>query len=171
MDPNNIVVGEDYESAREGWVRLPHGWERRRDGSRFRFYNHLTGQYQDTSPLAGQPPELAKPMRHWRTLPSGWIKTWDNLGNTQFIFSSDNTKLEPSERPHLENLPSWVPDWTSWSSKDPEPIPSLVDEDEPRYWASGQARKVHFTSHYDSTFQTLKLSGVLFDNIKDMTSP
>ena len=171
VDPNGTVVRGKHEKPHEGWVRLPHGWERRRDGWRFRFYNHLTGQYQDTSPLAGEPPELAQPMSHWLNLPPGWNKTWDNLGNTQFVFSSDNKKLEPSEEPHLESLPTWVPDWTAWSTKDPEPFPSLVHEDEPRYWASGQARKVHFASNYDSNSQELRLSGVLFDKIKDMTSP
>lgn len=170
FDPNGSVVEGGGKPPRKGWVRLPHGWERCQDGSRVRFYNHLNGKYQDTSPLADQPPVSPQQMSFWRSLPSGWTKTWDNVGNAQFVFNPDNPKLDPLQDPDLETLPSWVPDWTKWSSKDPEPFPSLVDE-KPRYWASGEARQVHFASGYDSNSRTLKLTGVLFDKIESQAPP
>ncbi|KAE9363825.1 hypothetical protein N431DRAFT_564401 [Stipitochalara longipes BDJ] len=60
--------------------------------------------------------------------------------------------------------------WDQTFSKDSEPFPSLIDE-EPRYWASGKARQVHFASGYDSDSQTLKLTGVLFDKIVSLARP
>lgn len=145
--------------SRIGWVRLPHGWERRQVGSRFLFYNHLTGKYQDTSPLADQLAASPQRMHYWRNLPSGWKKTCDNVGNAQFIFNQEKLKLDSPQDTDLGTLPSWVPDWTKWSSKNPEPFPSLVYE-KPRYWASGKARNV-----------TLKLTGVLFDKIESQARP
>lgn len=151
-------------------MRLPHGWERRLDGSRLRFYNHFIKEYQYTSPLVGQAPALPQHMSHWQILPPGWRKTWDNIGNTQFVFDPDASEPDRSADPELENLPSWVPDWSHWSWSDPEPFPSLVDE-EPRYWASGKAREVHFASGYDPNSQTLRLTGVLFDRIVSLSRP
>jgi hypothetical protein len=170
LDPDGLVAEGEGRPPRKGWARLPHGWERRQDGSRFCFYNHLTKEYQDTSPLADQPPTSPQHMDHWRSLPLGWIKTWDNLGNTQFVFNPDALKSDQPKDTELENLPSWVPDWTKWSSKDSKPFPSLIAE-EPRYWASGKARQVHFASGYDSDSQTLKLTGVLFDKIVSLARP
>lgn len=170
FDPNGLVVEGEGGPSRIGWVRLPHGWERRQVGSRFLFYNHLTGNYQDTSPLADQPAASPQRMHYWRNLPSGWKKTWDNVGNAQFIFNQEKLKLDSPQDTDLGTLPSWVPDWTKWSSKDPEPFPSLVYE-KPRYWASGKARNVHFASGYDSDAQTLKLTGVLFGKIENKARP
>ncbi|KAH8672579.1 hypothetical protein BGZ60DRAFT_514225 [Tricladium varicosporioides] len=170
LDPDGLVAKGEDQSPRKGWVRLPNGWERRQDGSRFRFYNHHIKEYQDTSPLADQPPASAQHIDHWHKLPVGWSKTWDNVGNTQFDFNSGSLKSGQSKDTDLENLPSWVPDWSQWSSKDSEPFPSLVDE-EPRYWASGKARQVHFAPGYDSDSRTLKLTGVLFDEIASLARP
>ena len=89
FDPHGLIVGKKHKPPREGWVRLSHGWERRRDGSQFRFYNHLTGQHQNISSLVSQQPESPKPMSHWRNLPPGWTKTWDNLAKP----SSSSRKL------------------------------------------------------------------------------
>lgn len=165
FDPNGSVVEGGGRIPRKGWVRLPHGWERCQDGSRVQFYNHVNGEYKDASPLVDQSPVSPQRMNFWRNLPSGWTKSWDNVGNAQFVFNVKNPKLDPTHDTDLEILPSWVPDWTKWSSKDPEPFPSLVDE-KPRYWASGEARKVHFASGYVSNSQTLKLTGILFDKIE-----
>ncbi len=109
-------------------------------------------------------------MHYWHNLPSGWKKTCDNVGNAQVIFNQEKLKLDSPQDTDLGTLPSWVPDWTKWSTKDPEPFPSLVYE-KPRYWPSGKARNVHFASGYDSDAQTLKLTGVLFDKIESQARP
>ena len=164
LDPNGLVRDGPGREPRIGWVRLPDGWERRQDGSRFRFYDHSRQAYQDESPLAGLPTASPQKMDHWRKIPLGWTKTWDNLGNAQFVFNADATRHSAPDESDLAHLPSWVPDWTKWSTRDPEPLPGLLDE-EPRYWASGIARKVQFDSGYDSDLLTLRLTGVLFDKI------
>lgn len=86
------------------------------------------------------------------------------------MLNQEKFELDSPQDTDLETLPSWVPDWTKWSSKDPEPFPSLVYE-KPRYWASSKARNVHFASCYDSNSQTLKLTGVLFDKIESQARP
>ncbi|KAH7403556.1 heterokaryon incompatibility protein-domain-containing protein [Cadophora sp. MPI-SDFR-AT-0126] len=157
VDPDALVVEGEGKLSRKGWAKLPHGWERCQLGSRFHFYNHLSGKYQETSPLAGQPPASPQHMEHWQNLPSGWQKTWDNLGNTKLVFNPDDLSPDQVSDLDLQSLPSWVPDWTRWSSKDSEPLPSLTDV-EPRYWASGKARQVHFASGYDSDSTSLRLT-------------
>jgi hypothetical protein len=165
LDPNGLVVDGPDKEPRNGWVRLPDGWERCQDTSRLRFYNHLSQKYQETSPLADIPPASPQRMEHWRSVPRRWKKLWDNLGNAKYVFNPDMS-LEQShpDKNDPGYLPSWVPDWTQWSARDPEPLPVLVDGN-PRYWASGIARKVHFASGYDSDSLTLRLTGVLFDKI------
>ncbi|CAO2649060.1 Nn.00g100090.m01.CDS01 [Neocucurbitaria sp. VM-36] len=170
LDPHGLVSEGEGKSPRQGWVRLPRGWERRQVGSRFLFYNHLTRQYQDTSPLVGQAPVAPQRMQEWASLPPEWKKTWDNIGNSQFIFDPDVSDADQIRDKELEDLPSWVPDWSQWSTRDAEPFPSLVAE-EARYWASGKARKVHFASAYESNSKTLKLTGVLFDRIVSLARP
>ena len=98
------------------------------------------------------------------------MKTWDNLGRTRFVFDAEALDSDLAQDPELENLPSWIPDWTRWSSKDSEPLPSLTDE-ELRYWSSGKLRQVHFASDYDSNSSSLKLTGVLFDRITRLARP
>ena len=127
LDPHGLVSEGEGKPLRQGWVRLPRGWERRQVGSRFLFYNHLTGQYQDTSPLVGQDPAAPQHMQEWTSLPPGWKKTWDNIGNTQFIFDPDISEPEQTRDTELEDLPSWVPDWSQWSTRDAEPfLPSSL---------------------------------------------
>jgi len=164
FDPNGLMVSENGRSVRKGWVRLPHGWERRQNGPRFEFYNHLTGKCQEASPLTGQSPAPPQHMDHWCSLPPGWTKAWDNLGNTKFVFNQEGSKTVQADDFELENLPSWVPDWTKRSSRDPEPFPSLI-HDEARYWASGKASQAQFAAGPDADSNVLTLTGVFFDDI------
>lgn len=63
-----------------------------------------------------------------------------------------------------------MPDWTKWSSRDPEPFPSLI-HDEARYWASGKVSQAQFTDGTDADFNVLRLTGVLFDDLANIAQP
>jgi hypothetical protein len=170
LDPNALVVEGENVIPRKGWVRLPHGWERCQDGTNFAFHNHLTGEKRLVSPLVGQPPALPQHMQHWADLPNGWRKTWDNVGKAQFVFDPDGTEPTRPGDTELDNLPSWVPNWTQWSTKDSEPLLSLIDG-KPRYYACGKARRVRFGSADDSDSARLKLTGIVFDTIVSISLP
>ncbi|KAL5118209.1 hypothetical protein ACEQ8H_003881 [Pleosporales sp. CAS-2024a] len=174
LDPDGLVVDGQGQTPRKSWVRLPHGWERRQDGSRFRFYNHVDGTWHDTSPLVNQPPVSPQHMHYWRHLPAGWTKTWDNVGNAEFVLDTDDTESNSSRPIPPEGLPSWAPDWTQWSSRDASPFPSLVcNAEAPRYWASGKGSKAQIDtcSHLSSDKKRLGLTGVAFDTIASLAHP
>ncbi|PVH74749.1 HET-domain-containing protein [Cadophora sp. DSE1049] len=109
-DNQTLDIVPDYSTSTSK-VRLPHGWERGQNGSRFEFYNHLSGECQETSPLAGQPPAPPQHMDHWRSLPFGWTKAWDNLGNTKFVFNHGGSEPVQVNDPEMELKPGKYLQW------------------------------------------------------------
>jgi hypothetical protein len=86
----------------------------------------LLTTFKMTSPLACQSPASPQKMDHGRNLPTEWKKQWDNAGNVHSIFHAQDSKSQApvnTEGANWEDLPSWVPDWTKWSTKGPKAFP------------------------------------------------
>jgi hypothetical protein len=103
----------------------------------------------------------------FRRLPTGWMKDWDNLGCTIYRYKPS---LKTYSTDDLSNLPSWVPNWNSWSVRDPHPFLSLGGKEE-LYWASGKNRSVTFGDSNEPDSSILCLRGMLFDGIKVLGQP
>src|SRR5450432_537024 len=146
-DTESLIEDKPGQKCRRGWVRLPDGWERVIEGESVMFYDHKTKTVNSTSPLANQPASKPQDISLQRIPPEGWIKTWDNLGRTDLSYTPKQAAEESRSRNQLKaELPSWVPNWDTWSPHDPEPLPDLVDG-EKRYWASGSGATPLLLSH------------------------
>ncbi|KAH8719515.1 heterokaryon incompatibility protein-domain-containing protein [Phaeosphaeriaceae sp. PMI808] len=168
VDPQAEVVDDPNAKPREGWIRLPDGWERTVDKEGTWFRNHNSGEAQggkqSDSPLKGVV-SAPQTVENYRRVPEGWSKDWDNLGKVKFTYHAETpTKPEPLD------LPSWVPNWDYYSVRDPEPLPNLSDPSS-YYWASGKNRPVHFVPTSDPDSSVLGLRGALFDTIDSIASP
>ena len=184
-----VTDGPD-SPLRKGWSRLPPGWERvQRENpkfwSRFKnglagkgcfYWDHSTGASYEQSPLSQLPPSRAQHPVKQRVLPPGWIKKWDNLGRAQVMYANPGPGQQQVHTPpslpkpkggSLNSLPSWVPNWASMTSRDPEPLLDWTET--PRYWAAGNTVPVVDTSQ--SSSRTLGLEGILFDEIETIALP
>jgi hypothetical protein len=110
-------------------------------------------------------------VEHFRQVPSDCLKDWDNLGRVIFthISPEDNTRQETA--PTSMTLPSWVPDWNIYSTRDPDPLPALSDAEPERYWASGKNRPVNLTSTLEPDHSVLDVKGMFLDTIKTIALP
>lgn len=143
-DVGAMVSDGPGEKPRRGWARLPKGWERipgteAKDmggltmvktmfkGPTARYYNHRTKTLHDTSPLDGTDPKLSCHPAFQRDLRTGWTKTWDNLGRAVVSYDP-RPPLPPRAAPpppstdDLDSLPSWVPNWSAITLRDPRPF-------------------------------------------------
>ncbi|KAH6674396.1 hypothetical protein B0J14DRAFT_638127 [Halenospora varia] len=138
------------------------------EGKNVKFRNHHTGTTHDTSPLAGQPPSSPVAFSTHRVLPKCRSKDWDNFGKVHIKYFPQSPIKEAAapERQFSSRLPSWVPNWDSWSPRDPEPLPSWTDS-EPRYWASGRYATPIVIDHTDS--RVLLIGGVVFDEVYQLS--
>ncbi|KAH7411594.1 heterokaryon incompatibility protein-domain-containing protein [Phaeosphaeria sp. MPI-PUGE-AT-0046c] len=164
VDPRAAVVENENAKPREGWIRLPEGWERLVDDDGIWFHNHSTGKRQKDSPLRDQK-FASETVENYRSLPTGWSKSWDNLGRVKFTYLAD----KPAQMEIL-HLPSWAPNWNCHSIRDPEPLPDLTDANS-CFWASGKHRAIHFVPNSDPDSSILGLRGTIFDTIATIASP
>jgi Heterokaryon incompatibility protein (HET) len=171
FDPAAPVSDGPNEKPGRGWVRLPDGWERQITERGSYFYNHNTKTASTVSPLANQAPAPPQPVDIHRTLPSGWSKTWDNLGRTKFRYSPASPVEEAKKSDSdLMDLPSWVPNWAEWSSQDPKPFPDLTGNEQ-RYWASGEDTCASAISFSGTELRVLAVKAVIFDHIQVLGPP
>jgi hypothetical protein len=164
VDPQAAVVEAPDSKPREGWIRLPEGWERTVDHEGTWFRDRSTAEKQRDSPLKGQ---ISAPqtIENFRYVPKGWSKDWDNLGRVKFTYLADKPATTKTV-----GLPSWVPDWNSYSVRDPEPFPNLSDAGS-CYWASGQNTPVPYAPTSNPDLSVLRVRGILFDTVDAIASP
>jgi hypothetical protein len=170
VDPDALVVDVPGQKPRSGWARLPEGWERRIENGVMKFHDHKTNLSYDDSPLKSQAPVLFQRAGQIRKLPPCWQKTWDNLGNVDFLYKPNRAQIVQDPASDLSNLPSWVPNWASFSGRDPEPLPDMTSPDT-CFWASGKGRFVDRTTVEDPDSKLLRVNGILFDGIKTLGPP
>lgn len=61
------------------------------------------------------------------------MRKWDNLGRVKFEYVP-GTHLSMQHGPEtLLDRPSWVPNWTCWSTRDPALLPTWLDKETPGY--------------------------------------
>jgi hypothetical protein len=167
VDTNAQVIDSPDAKPRRGWIRLPDGWERVYGKDGLKFHDHNTGKVSEKSPFQDMPPMPSQKAPQFRQLPAGWIKQWDNLGKVSFTFDADGDVQKQTPTQDSIDLPSWTPNWNTWSVRDPNPFPHLDDVD-PGYWASGKQQSVVFGAGNDPNGKTLVLSGIQFDEIKTL---
>jgi hypothetical protein len=119
IDPQAPILGALGRKPRQGWLRLPEGWERRQGQNGWEFYDHNTETVHRESPLKNSLPAPPQRVFQFRTLPPGWKKDWDNLGKVVYKYRPDEITTEINANDDLSSLPSWVPNWNSWSTRDP----------------------------------------------------
>ncbi|RYP74058.1 hypothetical protein DL771_003247 [Monosporascus sp. 5C6A] len=185
-DMQAVVIDNGTESEpRVGWARLPQGWERLDEYSenmvgmvkrKEYFFDHATRTRHEESPLKHQPPSLAEHITQHRKAPAeGWLRWWDNLGRAQLTYRPGESAVALSGEPALEHdfsaLPSWVPNWTTSSSRDPEIFL--------RHFDRGGIEGFWFTTGHEASViadeakggDVLMLEGMMFDDIEQMTLP
>ena len=150
---------------RRGWIRLPQGWERRLKDGEVTFYNHQQNVTWFESPLVKYGAAVPQKVPLQRILPLGWIKEWDNLGRSRLRYTqskgNQNTTLRTTVK--CAQLPSWVTNWDSYSSRDPFPLLDLASQD-PLFWASGRGSTA--TIRPTGNSGTLSFEGVIYDRIE-----
>jgi hypothetical protein len=119
------------------------------------------------SPLKGSYPLPSQKWTDMHTIPPGWRKTWDNLGKVEFVWAPAPAVPKVDAYPDLANMPSWVPNWHAYSSRDPSPLPRL-EAPELCYWASGKDRSVEFSPAYGGDLNVLAVRGMRFDVIQTL---
>lgn len=170
LDTNATVVDAPGQKPRKGWVRLPAGWERRVDHDGVTFYDHSTGTLHQKSPLLGSRPVMSQTPQDFERLPENWEKRWDNLGRVNFVYlPAEISKTDPRQEEELD-LPSWVPDWSYWSMKDPKPLISLTDFSsfKQRYWASQLSSKLRIPPNPIADPRILCSMGMQFNTIVEL---
>lgn len=169
VDPHATVIDGPDKKPRVGWIKLPEGWERtvEDDGIWFRDCNN--NKKQRESPFKGKAPLLSQTIEQFRHVPPSCRKDWDNLGRVTFTHVSGQPSSQNNVSPEPLLLPSWVPNWNSYSIRDPEPFSALSDADS-CYWASGKNRSVNFIPTTDPDSNALGVKGMLFDTIKTIAS-
>ncbi|RYP19190.1 hypothetical protein DL765_003505 [Monosporascus sp. GIB2] len=185
-DMQAMVIGSETESEpRVGWARLPQGWERLDEYSenmvgmvkrKEYFFNHATGTRHEESPLKHQPPSLAEHRTQRRKAPAeGWLRWWDNLGRVQLTYRPGESAVALSDETAPEydfsTLPSWVPNWTASSPRDPELFLRHFDHDgiEGFWFTTGHEASV--IADEAKGGDVLMLEGMMFDDIEQMTLP
>lgn len=171
-DTGASVLDSPDAKPRNGWARLPHGWERRvqdngtvKHGNHFEYYDHMSNQTSEDSPLMGHYPLPVNKAIDLDTIPQDWSKVWDNLGKVSFVWNAQYAISTADVYPELAKLPSWVPNWQAWGSRDPEPLPRLEVPDL-CYWASGKEQRVQFSTENDGETDILAVKGIHFDVIQ-----
>ncbi|CAM1509403.1 Fc.00g031420.m01.CDS01 [Cosmosporella sp. VM-42] len=165
----SITDGPEYQ-PRKGWARLPPGWERtQEEGKPCYFLNHNDGTYHEKSPLEGCDPISSVYYADQRTLPKGWTKQWNNVGQARVEFSPGELRRNKQEerlsylKGHgLDMLPSWVPNWAARTAIDPTPILDWSDV-LPQYWTAGEDSTTNVMPTSDPDI--LGLEGAVFDTI------
>lgn len=165
IDPQAPILDAPGRKPRQGWLRLPEGWERRQGRNGWEFYDHGTKTVLKESPLKNNLPAPPQKVFQFRKLPPGWKKDWNNLGKVVYKYKPDEITAKTKANDDLSSLPSWVPNWNSWSIRDPQPFLSLGGE-EAFYWASGKLGSVTFGASDEPDSSILSLKGMLFDGIK-----
>ncbi|KAI4161898.1 MAG: hypothetical protein LQ342_004464 [Letrouitia transgressa] len=163
-DTDATIVDKPGTKPRKGWAQLPNGWQRSVRDGKIGFVDHGSGIFQISSPLDKGDIFSTQSINRQRMLPPGWIKSWDNLGRTKFLYAPDQT-LE-SKEPRIR-VPIWVPNWDQYSIKDPEPLLNWPNEGQPQFWACGKSSTVQLES--DPRSHALRLKGINFDEIELLT--
>jgi hypothetical protein len=171
-----LITDGPEHPPRRGWAKLPPGWERiQEEGKPCYFRNHNDGTNHDRSPLEGGEPIPARYYEDQRSLPRGWTKTWNNLGQARVMFApssltvdQQSERLKYLEKHSLDKLPSWVPNWEARTAQDPTP---LLDWSDPlsRYWAAGKLSTARVMAATDQN--VLALEGFIFDVVETMACP
>lgn len=170
-DVDALISDGPGSRSRRGWIRLPQGWEGRSKGGKVTFHNHL--DQQDViwfeSPLAKYGASVAQRVSLQRILPPGWIKEWDSLGRTKLRFTDvESLSVGPGAATGCVQLPSWVPDWNTHSTRDPYPLLDWESQD-PLFWASGRGSTA--TIRPSEPPNVLSLDGVVYDKIETIADP